>query len=1045
MSKKLVIVESPTKAKTISGYLGQDYAVEASVGHIRDLPQKGQAIDIENNFEPKWEVKNKEQVSKLRKLLKTADSLYLATDLDREGEAISVHLFQEFRNEINKNSIPVYRLRTPEITKRSIQAAINDAVPWAANEGSSEIPEEVKPVFEAYLARRILDRLYGFELSPVLWRMISKGLSAGRVQSVATRLVVEREQERMRFGSAEYWELKGTLVTKDAETFSSSLIEINGKRVATSKNFDENGAVTTDQVVVLNKRETEKITNDFTGSLLKVSSVTKKPLTRRPMPPFITSTFQQAASSRLKMSPSIAMNAASSLFQKGYITYMRTDSTTLSADALNAVKIAIKEKFGDGYLSDTPRSYKGKVLNAQEAHEAIRPAGERFKSPEEVEGEVSPAEAKVYEMIWQRTIASQMNDFVGETTQILLKAKDEKEPELIFSASGTVVIHQGFRQIWLQNTNEENEDESEKILPDLQEGDEVTINEITSTGKETKPPNRFSEATLIRELEDLGIGRPSTFASTVKTIQDRDYVWKKGSALVPTLAAFAVTELLKKHFPKLIDFDFTKNMETDLDAIAEGEVNWQDMLSDFYFGASDGEDSGIHDKVTNRLGDIDGKAISTIPLGKHPTTGEPVDASYGKFGPYVRTGDITRSIPDDIPPDELTVEKAIEFLDAPTERYLDDDPETGLPVVVKSGRFGPYVSLGRPPEPLKRSPELLALSALGLHRKEIKVALNYLRLAHGSIDEKTIRQIINIPKREGLGKGTLDKIGDFGIESNKDFLSALENADEAGIKGKALESIKKFLRVKKKLEKLFPEGPAVVVEAALTSSLRKELVAKDENRSENLDALIEALQGFSTEEISGVDAVTNVIDQLESLKSVEDGPKPKMASLFQTMTPERITFEEALEILSLPRTVGIDPQDQGTITVHNGRFGPYLRKELPSSEEDSENSGSVDTRSLDNEEMLLTITLEECLILLSQPKKFGRRGPKPPLAQYGKDPESGKEITLREGKFGLYVSDGEYNASLRRGDSPETLTEGRAQELLAERRLQGPAKKKKSR
>ena len=364
---------------------------------------------------------------------------------------------------------------------------------------------------------------------------------------------------------------------------------------------------------------------------------------------------------------------------------------------------------------------------------------------------------------------------------------------------------------------------------------------------------------------------------------------------------------------------------------------------------------------------------------------------------------------------------------------------------MKSGRFGPYVSLGRPPEPLKRSPELLALSALGLHRKEIEVALNYLRLAHGSIDEKTIRQIINIPKREGLGKGTLDKIGDFGNESNKDFLSALENADEAGIKGKALESIKKFLRVKKKLEKLFPEGPAVVVEAALTSSLRKELVAKDENRSENLDALIEALQGFSTEEISGVDAVTNVIDQLESLKSVDDGPKPKMASLFQTMTPERITFEEALEILSLPRTVGIDPQDQGTITVHNGRFGPYLRKELPSSEEDSENSGSVDTRSLDNEEMLLTITLEECLILLSQPKKFGRRGPKPPLAQYGKDPESGKEITLREGKFGLYVSDGEYNASLRRGDSPETLTEGRAQELLAERRLQGPAKKKKSR
>ena len=1046
MSKKLVIVESPTKAKTISGYLGSDYAVEASVGHIRDLPQKGQAIDIPNKFEPKWEVKNKEQVSKIRKLLKTADSLYLATDLDREGEAISVHLFQEFWNEINKNSIPVYRLRTPEITKTAIQAAVDDAVPWIVGLDSSEIPEEVKPVFEAYLARRILDRLYGFELSPVLWRIISKGLSAGRVQSVATRLVVEREQDRMRFNSAEYLDLDVELVTKETETFKASLTEMNGNRIATSKNFDETGQVTTDQVVILNRTQAEELTRDFTGSSLKAVSVTKKPLTRRPPAPFTTSTFTQAANSRLNMSPSIAMNAAQNLYQKGYITYMRTDSSTVSSEGLGASRSIIEERFGGRYLLDSPRFYAAKKgVKTQEAHEAIRPSGRPFKTPEQVAKEVSPAEAKVYEMIWQRTVASQMPDYVGETTKVLLEPADNNETQLVFTASGTVVVELGFRKIWNQETNEENIDDSETTLPGLQESDEVVIKEIISKERETKPPNRFSEATLIKELEDRGIGRPSTFASTVKTIQDRDYVWKKGSALVPTLAAFAVTELLKTHFPKLIDFDFTKNMESDLDAIADGEVNWQDMLSDFYFGTDDGEDSGIHDKVTNRLGDIDGKAVSTISLGKHPTTGETVNASYGKFGPYVQTGEITRSIPDDIPPDELTVEKAIEFLDAPTERYLGDDPETELPIVVKSGRFGPYVSLGRPPEPLKRSPELLALSALGLHRKEIKVALNYLRLANGSIDEKTTRQIINIPKREGLGKGTLDKISDFGNKSNTEFLAALQNADEAGIKGKALESIKSFLRVKKKLEKLSPEGPAVVVEAALTASLRKELVANDENRSENLDALIEALHGFSTEEISGVDAVTNVIDQLESLKSVEDGPKPKMASLFQTMTPERITFEEAQELLSLPRTVGVDPQDQGTITVHNGRFGPYLRKELPSSEEDSENNGSVDTRSLDNEEMLLTVTLEECLILLSQPKKFGRRGPKPPLAQYGKDPESGKEITLREGKFGLYVSDGEYNASLRRGDSPETLTEGRAQELLAERRLQGPAKKKKSR
>jgi len=1037
MSKKLVIVESPTKAKTISGYLGSDYEVEASVGHIRDLPQKGQAIDIQNNFEPKWEVKNKEQVSKLRKLLKNADTLYLATDLDREGEAISVHLFQEFWSEINKNSIPVYRLRTPEITKTAIKTAFDDAILWAPNGDSSGIPGEVKPVFEAYLARRILDRLYGFELSPVLWRMISKGLSAGRVQSVATRLVVEREQDRMRFNSAKFWDVTGQLVTSEAETFGSSLIEIGGKRIATSKNFDENGVVTSDQVVVLDKTQADELISNYEGSALCVTSVTKKPLKRRPAPPFITSTFQQAASSRLKMSPSIAMNAASSLFQKGYITYMRTDSTVLSLDAINACRESIRRRFGEEYLPDSPRSYEKKVANAQEAHEAIRPAGESFRDPAEVEGKVSPAEAKVYEMIWQRTVASQMNDFVGETTQVVLETDEADKKNLTFSASGTIVIHQGFRKIWMQVVDEENEDESEVTLPNLQEGDEVVIHEIAATGRETKPPNRFSEATLIRELEDLGIGRPSTFASTVKTIQDRDYVWKKGTALVPTLAAFAVTELLKRHFPKLVDFDFTKNMETDLDAIAEGEVNWQDMLSDFYYGTD--ADDGIHDKVTNRLGDIDGKAVSTIQLGTHPTTGESVNASYGKFGPYVQTGDKTRSIPDDIPPDELTVEKAIEFLDAPTERYLGDDSETGLPVVVKSGRFGPYVSLGRPPEPLKRSPELLALSALGLHRKEIKVALNYLKLAHGSIDEKTIRQIINIPKREGLGKGTLDKIADFGNESDKDFLTALESAAEVGVKGRALESIKSFLRVKKKLEKLLPEGPAIVVETALTSALRKELVGKDENRSENLDALVEALKNFLPTE--DLDAVTNVLDQIESLKAVEDGPKPKMASLFQTMTPERITLSEALEILSLPRTVGIDPSDQGTITVHNGRFGPYLKKEIPLEGEEV----SSDTRSLDNEEMLLTVTLEECLTLLAQPKKFGRRGPKPPLAEYGNDPESGKKITLREGRFGLYVSDGEYNASLRRGDSPETLTEERAQELLAERRLQGPAKKKKGR
>jgi len=1025
MSYALVIVESPAKAKTIAGYLGKGFQVESSIGHVRDLPMRAAdvpeshkhfkwaklGIDVENDFEPLYVVSpdKKQQIAKLRKLLKGADQLFLATDEDREGEAIAWHLLS-----LLKPKVPVHRMVFHEITKNAITEALDN---------TREIDQGL---VDAQETRRLLDRLYGFELSPVLWRKIAPRLSAGRVQSVATRIVVERERERMAFSSAGYWSLNAELTTPTPETFSAALLEVKGRRVAGSQHFDDAGAVTSPEVTVLDEAAAVALSSALANESLTVESVKPKPYSRRPAAPFITSTFQQAAGGRLKMSSLRAMRAAQNLYQKGYVTYMRTDSTTLSDTALRAARAVIADQFGGEYLPPAPRTYKNKVRNAQEAHEAIRPAGDQFRDPQEVAAEVSRDEAMIYEMIWQRTVASQMTDVVGETVQIRLTGQSGEAPlemvskaPVLFATSGTIISHLGFRKVYA-GSSDENE---QVVLPQVSEGDRVQIADLVPEGHTTQPPSRFTEASLIKKLEELGVGRPSTYASIMETIQNKDYAWKKGSALVPTFSAFAVTTLLETHFPKLVDYNFTALMEDDLDEISRGEAQRVPWLRDFYFG-TDGEE-GLHDKVTHRLDDIDAKGVSTVILGAHG--GQEVMACFGRFGTYVQKGEESRSIPDDIPPDELTVAAAMEFLDAPTEQHLGDDPVTGLPVIAKSGKFGPYVSLGRLPAPIKRSPELIALTGVGLRSKEIKVALSYLRLAVDPVDEKVVRHIANIPKR-GIGKGTLDKISDFAVGHDVDFLTAMGKAENSGVTGAGLKGVRSFLRLRKKLMGVVEQGPGAVVSEAV-GGYRRELGAKELDRQENLDRLVEALGAFT-----GVD---DVLEQLDSLATVEEGPKPKMASLFSTMSLERITLEDALELLSLPRTVGVDPSDGVAITVQNGPFGPYLKKEHAEK--------SNETRNIDSEERLLTVTLEECLVLLAQPKAFGRRAAKPPLRELGKDPASGNIVTLKDGNYGPYVSDGEYNASLGRGDSVESLTDERAAELLAERRAKGPAKKNKQR
>ena len=862
----LVIVESPAKAKKIAEYLGDDFLVESSIGHIRDLPRNAadvpaayksekwsrMGIDVENDFKPLYVVSpdKKDQIKKLKSLLKESDELYLATDEDREGEAIAWHLL-----EVLNPQVPVKRMVFHEITKKAILSAL-------------ETPRELdRHLVDAQEARRMLDRLYGYEVSPVLWKKVMPRLSAGRVQSVATRIVVERERERMAFIRASYWDLEASFAKSGAtegspSTFAAKLLELDGKRVASGRDFDETGALSKADAVVLDEAGATALVDSLKSSKFEVRSVEPKPYRRRPSPPFMTSTFQQEAGRKLNMSSSMAMRGAQSLYEKGLITYMRTDSTTLSETAVEAARSIVKSEYGENFLPDEPRTYTTKSKNAQEAHEAIRPAGETFVSPAEVAKQVPKSEARVYELIWKRTVASQMTDATGETVSVRVGATTSTGGDVAFSASGTIINHQGFRRVYIEDTDGEKDESESKQLPPLAVGDAVSSESLTADGHETQPPARYTEASLVKKLAELEIGRPSTYASIMGTIQDREYVWKKGSALIPSFKAFSVVGLLEQHFPDLVDYTYTRRMEQDLDSIAGGTGEAIPWLSSFYFGDDDTE--GLKHKVDERLGEIDARAVNSIPLGVSED-GEMVVARVGKFGPYVQRGEggtgNTASIPDDIPPDELTVDKAVHYIEESAKGpvSLGDDPETGLPVYVLNGRFGAYVQLG---------------------------------------------------------------------------------------------------------------------------------------------------------------------------EMVDGEEKPKRGSLFSNMTPETITLDEALKLLSLPRVVGVDPADQVEITVQNGRYGPYLKKEK-------------DSRSLESEQQLFDITLEECLKILSQPKTRRGQVVKPPLRELGEDPDTGKQMIIKDGRFGPYVTDGETNASLRKGDTVEEITDERAAELLAIRRAAGPAKKKK--
>ena len=858
---KLVIVESPAKAKTIAGYLGRDYVVESSIGHIRDLPQsaadvpakiKGEpwarlGVDVDNDFTPYYVVSRdkKSHMTKLKGLLRDASELYLATDEDREGEAIAWHLLDEL-----KPKVPVRRMVFHEITPQAISAAV-------AN------PRDIDmDLVEAQEARRILDRLYGYEVSPVLWKKVMSGLSAGRVQSVATRLVVDRERERMAFRTASYWDLEGTFDAgeKHAERiFPAKLHSVDAKRVARGSDFTAQGVLKSGaDVVHLDRSRAEALAAGLQESTFDVRSVESKPYRRQPYAPFRTTTLQQEASRKLGYGASRTMSIAQRLYENGFITYMRTDSTTLSDTAINAARAQARELYGAEYVPDRPRVYASKVKNAQEAHEAIRPAGENFRTPAQT-GLTGDA-FRLYELIWMRTVASQMKDAEGRSVTIRLGGAAASGEDVVFSASGRVITFYGFLKAYVEGSDDPDteSDDRETRLPDVAEGDRVSASNIEASGHQTKPPARYTEATLIRELEEREIGRPSTYASIIGTILNRGYVYKKGTALVPAWLAFSVIRLLEEHFSRLVSYEFTASMEDVLDEIAGGRRDRNTELAEFYFGSGDVD--GLQ-KLVSELGDIDARELATFRVA------DGVDLRVGRYGPYIETtpedGDgspVRANVPEDLPPDELTAAKAKELLANPAgeETRLGEDPETGLTIVAKNGRYGPYVT------------ELLPDDA---------------------------------PK----------------------------------------------------------------------------------------------------------------------------GTKPRTGSLFKSMNLDTITLDQALTLLTLPRVVGVDPESGDEITAQNGRYGPYLKK-------------GTDSRSIDSEEKLLSISLDEALKIYAQPKQRGRAAADPGR-EVGTDPASGQTVRIKSGRFGTYVTDGEYNATLRQGDDDKTLTIERAAELLAERRAKGPAKK----
>ena len=843
--KKLVIVESPAKAKTIAGYLGSDYVVESSIGHIRDLPNnaseipaklKGETwarlgVNVDKDFEPLYVVdsRKKKVVSDLKAKLKNADELLLATDEDREGEAIAWHL-----REVLDPKVPVRRMVFHEITRPAIERALGE---------TREIDARL---VDAQETRRILDRLYGYEVSPVLWRKIMQGLSAGRVQSVATRLVVQRERERMKFVAAEYWDI---VATYEPGAFTARLTSIEGRRVAQGRDFAQDGTLRQADAVQLTEAGARELAAGLEGAAFTVSSVEEKPYTRRPAPPFMTSTLQQEASRKLRLSSQQTMRVAQRLYENGYITYMRTDSTTLSESALTAARDQARELYGADSVPAQPRQYNRKVKNAQEAHEAIRPAGDRFRTPDQVRRELTAEEFNVYDLIWKRTVASQMEDARGQTVSVRIAATAADGRSTEFSTAGTVITFRGFLLAYEEGLDEPSGDAEEKVLPPLAEGDALNATALEPDGHSTSPPPRFTEASLVKALEERGIGRPSTYAAIMGTILDRGYVRKQGQALIPEFLAFAVVKLLENHFPQLVDYEFTARMEDDLDEIASGDEARTAWLQRFYFG-EDG-DAGLKELVEGRLAEIDAREINTVEL-----PGSDIVVRVGKYGPYLERGTDRQTLPPDIAPDELTPARAEEILaQGNQEHELGSDPESGRTIAVRSGRYGPYV----------------------------------------------------------------------------------------------------------------------------------------------------------TEVVEGDD-------------------KPRTASLFKTMSPETVTLEDALRLLTLPRSLG--ESDGEEVLAANGRYGPYVKR-------------GKESRSLDSEEELFSITLDEALAKLAQPKQRGRRAAAPPLKELGDDPVSGKPIVLKEGRFGPYVTDGETNASLRAADSIESIGPERAAELLQDRRDRGPAPKRK--
>ncbi len=867
--RRLVIVESPAKARTIAGYLGKGYVVESSIGHIRDMPDKAAEIptkyrkeawsrlgvDVDHDFEPLYVVNadKRQQVSKLKLLLKDADELLLATDEDREGEAIAWHLLEEL-----KPKVPAHRMVFHEITPEAIAQAV--ANPREMDDG----------LVEAYQTRRVLDRLYGYEVSPVLWKKVMPQLSAGRVQSVAVRLVVDRERERIAFRGARYWDLEAVFGTigapdrqagpaeaeADVSSFPAALVAVDGRRVAQGRDFSPAGELKSADILHLDGEHAAGLADRLEGADFAVSSVERKPYRRSPYAPFRTTTLQQEASRKLGFSAKYAMQVAQRLYENGHITYMRTDSTTLSQTAISAARTQARELYGADYVPDSPRLYASKVKSAQEAHEAIRPAGDAFRTP--VQTGLHGDELRLYELVWKRTVASQMKDATGESVSVRVAGASSAGEQAEFAASGKVISFYGFLKAYVEGSDDPDAelDDNQRRLPALAERDPLTALSLAAAEHATRPPARYTEASLIKELEDREIGRPSTYASIIGTILDRGYVFKKGTALVPSFVAFAVVTLLERHFAQLVDYDFTARMEAALDEIARGEAGRVPWLRRFYFG-TEGEE-GLKELVSD-LGDIDARDVSSFPLA-----GTDIVVRVGRYGPYLERDGQRVNVPEGTAPDELTPEFATELLNRPSgDKVLGTDPETGTTIIAKGGRFGPYVT-----------------------------------------------------------------------------------------------------------EQLLESAPA--------------------------------------------------------------SAKPRSSSLLKSMDLDSVTLDDALRLLTLPRTLG--ELDGEPVTVQNGRYGPYVKK-------------GTDSRSLETEEQLFTVTLDAAKEMFAQPKPRGRAAraaAAPPLRELGTDPASGKPIVLREGRWGPYVSDGETNASLRKGDAAESITEQRAIELLAERRLATPAPRRKA-